>query len=124
MTIVGRKIWAIAEGYIPSESTSDKPDLISHEAACILNASDKEAHVEITLYFKDAECVGPYRVTVPPRRTLHMRFNDLKDPQPVPRDTSYSSVFVSDAPIVIQHTRLDSRKAELALLSTIAFAQD
>lgn len=122
MSEIGAKIWAIAEGYIPSASTSTEHDLISHEAACILNAADRDAHVSITLYFSDREPVGPYRVTVPARRTLHLRFNDLDDPAPVPRDTDYSSVFVSDVPIVVQHTRLDSRKAELALLSTIAFA--
>jgi hypothetical protein len=38
------------------------------------------------------------------------------------RGTDYASVFESDVPIVIQHTRLDSRKAELALLSTVAFS--
>jgi hypothetical protein len=124
MTNIGRKIWAIAEGYIPSQSTSEAPDLISHEAACILNAGDADAHVEVTLYFKDRESVGPYRVTVPARRTLHMRFNDLADPAPVPRDTDFSSVFIADAPVVLQHTRLDSRKAELALMSTMAYGQD
>jgi hypothetical protein len=56
------------------------------------------------------------------RRTLHVRFNDLDDPAPVPRDTDYASVIVSDVPIVVQHTRLDSRQAENALLTTIAFA--
>ena len=45
------------------------------------------------------------------------------DPAPVPRDTDYASVFVSDQPIVVQHTRLDSRRAEIALMSTMAFAQ-
>jgi hypothetical protein len=75
----------------------------------------------VTLYFSDREPVGPYRVTVPARRTLHLRFNDLKDPAPVPRDTGYASVFSSDVPIVVQHTRLDSRQAENALLSTRAF---
>src|SRR5438309_845084 len=63
VTSIGKKIWAIAEGYIPSQSTSDAHDLVSHEAACILNASDDEAKVEITIYFADRECVGPYRVT-------------------------------------------------------------
>jgi hypothetical protein len=52
-----------------------------------------------------------------------LRFNDLKDPQPIPRDTDYASVFDSDVPIIVQHTRLDSRRAELALLSTIAYAE-
>jgi len=124
MTAVGRKIWAIPEGYIPGQSTSDKHDLISHEAACILNAGEAEAHVEITIYFSNRDCAGPYRVTVAPRRTLHLRFNDLTDPERIPRDTDYSSVFISDTPVIVQHTRLDSRKAELALLSTIAFGQD
>jgi hypothetical protein len=62
-------------------------------------------------------------VVVPSRRTLHLRFNDLADPEPIPRDTDYASVFESDQPIVVQHTRLDSRRAEVSLLSTIAYAE-
>ncbi len=42
----------------------------------------------------------------------------------MPLDTDYASVLESDVPIVVQHTRLDSRRAEIALLSTIAYAQD
>ena len=123
MEPIGRKRWAIAEGYIPSQSSFSDPALISHETACILNAGDRDAHVHVTLLFADREPAGPYRVTVPARRTLHLRFNDLKDPAPVPRDTDYSSVFESDVPIVVQHTRLDSRRAEVSLLSTTAYAE-
>jgi hypothetical protein len=123
MDQIGRKRWAIAEGYIPSESVSSDRALLSHETACILNAGDREANVALTVYFADREPAGPYRVVVPPRRTLHLRFNDLKDPEPIPLDTDYSSVFESDVPIVVQHTRLDSRRAEISLLSTIAYAQ-
>jgi hypothetical protein len=57
------------------------------------------------------------------RRTRHLRFNALKDPGPIPRGTDYSSVIESDVPIVVQHTRLDSRQEAEALLSTIAHAQ-
>jgi len=122
---IGTCRWAIAEGYIPGQSIDGEDRrFVSHEAACMLNAGDSDAQVSITLYFKDREPVGPYHVTVPARRTLHMRFNDLTDPAPVPRDTDYSSVFESDVPIVVQHTRLDSRKDALALLSTIAFSED
>ena len=118
---IGARVWAIAEGYIPSESHGPAPQMTSHETACLLNAGDREARVEITIFYKDREPGGPYRVTVPPRRTLHLRFNDLRDPEPIPRDTDYSSVIRSDVPIVVQHTRLDSRQAENALLTTIAF---
>jgi hypothetical protein len=119
---IGHKRWAIAEGYIPSWSNGPEPQFTSHETACLLNASDQEAHVEITVYFTDREPAGPYHLTVPARRTLHVRFNELKDPEPVPVDTNYASVIESDIPIVVQHTRLDSRQAENALLSTIAYA--
>jgi len=124
MDAIGRQRWAIAEGYIPSESSFSERALISHETACILNATDRDAHVAITIFFADREPAGPYRLIVPARRTLHLRFNDLKDPHPVPRDTDYASVFESDVPIVIQHTRLDSRHAEVSLLSTVAYAAE
>lgn len=120
---IGKRIWAIAEGYIPAESSSDQHAFVSHETACLLNAGPNDAEVTITLYFADRDPTGPYRARVPARRTLHLRFNDLRDPEPVPRDTDYSSVIVSTEPIVVQHTRLDSRRAELALLSTIAWSQ-
>jgi hypothetical protein len=123
MQPIGRRRWAIAEGYIPSQSSFSDKALISHETACILNAGDQQAHVNITLFFAGREPVGPYRVTIAPRRTLHRRFNDLKEPAPVPRDTDFSSVFKADVPIVVQHTWLDSRHAEISLLSTTAYAE-
>lgn len=123
MDAIGRKRWAIAEGYIPSQSSFSDRALLSHETACILNANDVAANVRITVFFADREPVGPYRVTVAARRTLHLRFNDLKEPAPIPRDTDYASVFESDVPIVLQHTRLDSRHAEVSLLSTTAYAE-
>jgi hypothetical protein len=121
---IGKKHWAIAEGYIPAWSHGPEPQMESHETACLLNASDQDAHVSITVFFDDREPIGPYPLTVPARRTRHVRFNSLEDPAPVPRDTDFASVIESDVPIVVQHTRLDSRQAELGLLTTIAFAGD
>src|SRR5215217_4718071 len=121
---VGHRRWAIAEGYVPGWSNGPEPQFTSHETACLLNASDEDAYVEITVFFSDREPVGPYRLTVPPRRTLHVRFNELDDPEPIPVDTDYASVIESDVPIVVQHTRLDSRQSENALLSTIAYASN
>lgn len=123
MKSYGRKTWVIAEGYIPSYSTGPEPEFTSHETACILNTSNQDAHVKITLFFSDKDPVGPYEVTVGAQRTMHLRFNQLQDPEPVPRDTDYSSVFEADVPVVVQHSRLDSRQAENALLSTIAYSE-
>jgi len=97
--------------------------MTSHETACLLNTAEEDAHVKITIFFSDREPVGPYFVVVPARRTMHLRFNDLRNPAPIPRDTDYASVIESDIPIVVQHTRLDSRQAANALLSTVAYAE-
>ena len=121
MEPIGRRRWAIAEGYIPGWSHGPEPQMTSHEVACFLNTADSDAHVEITIFYTDREPVGPYRVTVPARRTLHLRFNELRDPEPIPKDTPYASVIESDVPVVVQHTRLDSRQAENALITTIAY---
>lgn len=123
-TTIGKRHWAIAEGYIPSWSHGPEPEMLSHETACLLNTSSQPANVEIYIFFSDREPAGPYRLLVPARRTLHVRFNDLRDPEPIPVGTNYASTIDSDVPIVVQHTRLDSRQAETALITTIAFPGD
>lgn len=124
MKPVGHRIWAIPEGYIPAWSHGPEPEMVSHEAFCILNAGDADAHVEVTIYYADREPAGPYKVEVPARRTRHFRFNNLDQPEKIPHGTTYASLIESDVPVVVQHTRLDSRQAENALLSTIAFGTD
>lgn len=120
---IGRTRWAIAEGYIPGESTGPE-EMTSHETLCFLNTGDEDANVEITLYFEDKEPVGPYRLTVPARRTVHQWINELEDPEPVQKDTDYAMLIESNVPIVVQHTRIDTRQAENALLSTVAYASN
>jgi hypothetical protein len=118
---IGHTRWAIAEGYIPGQSHGPEPQMESHETICILNASDEEAAIAVTVYFADRDPAGPYRFTVAPRRTRHVRFNDLTDPETIPKDTEFASVIESTVPVVVQHTRLDSRQAENALMTTIAY---
>jgi hypothetical protein len=121
---IGRTRWAIPEGYIPRESTGPAPELTSHESVCILNATDEEALVRITIYFSDREPAGPYELTVPARRTRHVRLGDLGHPERIPRGTDYASVIEASVPVVVQHTRLDSRQAENALMTTMAYGED
>jgi hypothetical protein len=118
---IGAQSWAIAEGFIPPRSSGPE-DMESHETACILNAGKRHAHVEITVFFSDRDPAGPYRLTIPGQRTLHVRLNELSDPEPIPPGKDYACVLISDEPIVVQHTRLDSRQAANALLSTVAYA--
>jgi hypothetical protein len=110
----------IADGYLSEWSQGPAPEFISHEAACILNAGSDAASVRLTVFFEDRDPVE-YALTVPARRTLHQRLGDLSDPEPIPAGLRYSSVVDADVPVVVQHTRLDSRQAANALLSTIAY---
>jgi hypothetical protein len=119
--MIGSKVWAIGDGWIPPTSTGPAPHMTSHESACMLNANQGAADVEMTLYFSERPPAGPYRLTIPAERVRHVRFNDLSDPEPVPVGTDYSVLIRSSIPIVVQHTRLDSRQAENTLMSTIAF---
>ena len=118
---IGQRVWVIPEGYIPPDRHVKTPEFASHEAFCVLNAGNHDAHIDVTIFYADREPVGPYRLTVPARRTRHFRFNDLREPETIPVGTSYASVIRSDKPVVVQHTRLDSRRNENALMSTIAY---
>jgi len=119
--MTGQTRWTIAEGYIPPDDLTKPPELVSHEAFCILNATDDDADIAITIYFTDREPAGPYRLTVPARRTRHLHFDALHDPEPIPRGVNYASVITSTVPIVVQHTRLDSRSGPIALMTTMAY---
>ena len=121
---VGRCCWAVAEGYISPGSTGETRELTSHETLCILNAGAVEARVEITVYFADRTPPEPYVFSVGAQRTRHLRFNDFRDPEPIPKGADFSSVVRASAPVVVQHTRLDTRQSALALLSTMAFPLD
>jgi hypothetical protein len=118
---IGSTVWAVAEGWIPDGSTGPEPEMTSHETLCFLNTGDSPAEVTIFLYFEDREPAGPYRLTVPARRTLHQWINKLEDPEPVPKATDYAMLVESSVPIVVQHTRIDTRQEAAALLSTMAF---
>lgn len=120
---LGKKVWAIAEGYIPPFSNGPGPEMESHETVCILNTNTEDADVEITIYFSDKDPIGPYKLTVGAQRTAHIRFNNLSDPEKIPVGVDFASTIVSNLPIIVQHTRLDSRQAENALLSTIAYSE-
>lgn len=118
---IGSRRWVIADGWIPAGSTGPEPEMTSHDAACMLNANTTEASVEMTVFFSDREPYGPYKIKIPARRVHHQRLNDLSDPAVIPLATDYCVLIESDVPIVVQHTRLDTRQAANALMSTIAY---
>ena len=122
MADIGKRVWAIAEGYIPEDDERKPREFVSHETACLLNTTDRDTHISIMIYFTDRDPIVPIQIVLAARRTFHLRFNDLDQPM-IPRGTEYASLIESDVPIVVQHTRLDSRRVDTALLSTIAYSE-
>ena len=97
--MIGARIWAIGDGWIPPASTGPAPDMTSHDSACMLNPNDEPTEVAMTVYFHDREPVGPYRLTIPARRVHHQRLNNLRDPEPLRCGVDYSVVIRSSVPI-------------------------
>ena len=117
---IGARTWVVADGYIPGGGIEGDRALASHESLSILNAGRMAAQIVVMVYFAQLPPAGPYRLVVPAERCLHLRTSDLASP-PVPRDTDYAAVVRADRPVVVQHTRLDSRPARFALMTTLAF---
>jgi hypothetical protein len=118
---IGSTTWVVADGYIPPHSTGPAPEMTSHDSVCILNAGPKAAEVDIFVFFTDRDPSGPFRLHIDGRRAHHQRLNDLGQPHAVSPGRDYSLVLRSNVPIVVQHTRLDSRQESNALMSTIAY---
>lgn len=119
----GKTKWAIAEGFIPEQSTGPIPEMESHETLCVLNAGPSEAKLVIMVSFADRDPAGPFIEIVPPRRTRHIRFNNFASPENIPKGVDYSCTIESNVSVIIQHTRLDSRQTANALMTTIAYSE-
>lgn len=110
----------IPDGFWNSKSTPGG-DFVSHEAVCVLNATQEAAHVSLTLYFEDREKLAGFGCEIPAERTLHIRMDKIKnkDGKPVPQDVPYAIVVESDVKITVQYTRVDTSAQALAIASTI-----
>lgn len=120
MKAYGKKTWLIADTYLNSIS---KNASISHESICVINTSDKDAKINLTLFFEDREKRSDFESFCAAGRTHHIRMDKLrsKSGEQVPRDVPYAVLLESDVELVVQYTRLDTSAAEMALMTTLGF---
>lgn len=104
--------------YWPS---SKNGSYVSHESICVLNVTDRPAHIKITLYFEDRDPIRGFSVTVGPERTSHIRMDKQvsETGETVPMDTPYAALVESDVDVAVQYTRVDTTQSELALMTTM-----
>lgn len=120
---IGETRWVLPGGRVPVDSTGPEPEMVSHETLCVLNAGSEAATLEITLQYANGREAGPYPLTVAPERVRHVRINDLIDPYAPPLGRDYGLVLESNVPVVVQWRRQDTRQAENATLSTVAYSE-
>lgn len=121
MKAYGKKTWLIPDTYLNSVSKNDQ---ISHEAICVINTSDVDAQIKLTLYFEDRDFDDSFVSYCGARRTHHIRMDKIRNAEGkgIPRDVPYAVLVESNTPIVVQYSRLDTSRAEMALMTTIAYA--
>lgn len=113
--------WLIPDAYLPAPG-SRPPH--GHEAVCILNTSEREAHLELDLYFEDRPPIKGIRVTVGAERSRHLRMDDPASLEgtEVPRETPYAMRLVADVAVSVQYSRLDVSQPNYSLMTTMALA--
>ena len=121
MPDIGRKTWALPGGNIPLDQHGPEPEFTSRDTLWMLNTTDNDAQVALTIYYTDREPVGPYHLDLEARRVRKVRFNDLIDPEAIPLERDFAAVVESSVPIVVQHTRMDTRQSENTRTSSLGF---
>ena len=117
----GKCHWFIPDAFYPVVDRGN--DYVSHEAVCVLNAGNNDAHIKITLYFEDREPIDGFEAVCPAKRTNHIRMDRIvsKDGMRIPRGVPYAMTVESNVPVVVQYSRLDTTQAEMSFMGLIAY---
>lgn len=116
----GKQTWLIADGFM---SNTKNESYVSHEAVCVLNLSESEAEIKLTVYFEDREPLRGFTAKCASERTNHIRLDRIKNDrgESIPKETPYALLIESSVPIVCQHSRMDVSAPDMTLMTTIAY---
>lgn len=116
----GKCEWFIPDAFYPEV---DNGSYVSHEAVCVLNTGDEDAHLDFTLYFENKEPKTGFTAVCPARRTAHVRMDRIvaSDGSKVERGVPYAMLVKSDVPVVVQYSRLDTTQPEMSFMGLIAY---
>lgn len=121
----GAKVWFIPDGYLATP-VGDDPIYKNHEAICIINTTEQDAHLLLDLYFRDREPIRGVALTVPAERCYHVRMDIPAEVggAVIPFDTPYGARIRSDVPVVVQYSRMYSTTHNISLMTTMAYPAD
>jgi hypothetical protein len=121
----GKKTWVIPDMYWPAYDKVGQ-HYVSHEAICLVNPSDEDCHVTITLYFEDREPITGLQYTCGAKRTRHIRTDLMRDNtgNTLPRGLAYAALVECSIPTVVQYTRVDTTPDASGPMTTMAYPID
>lgn len=122
MSAQGAKTWFIPDGYLAAPIGTDK-GYKNHEAICVINTTDQDAHLVIVFYFADREPIRDIEVIIPAERCIHLRLDEPSQigGYVIPFDTPYGARIQSDAPVVVQYSRMYATVHNISLMTTMAY---
>jgi len=107
---LGKKVWVFADGDLPEHPQGvDGPK--AHEALMVVNNTERDAHLKVTLLFEDKEPKKGLQLTVPAQRVNCFRMDmPIWGGDYVIPFGQYALIMESDVPVVAVFGRLDRRK--------------
>ncbi len=120
MAKYGKKTWLIPDCFLHSVSLNDQ---VSHEAVCVINTTDVDAEIKLTLFYEDKDKVEGFKSQCKAGRTHHIRLDKIvsENGDKIERDVPYAILVESNTELVVQYSRLDTSAVEMALMTTIAY---
>ena len=117
----GKTTWLVADCYWPEITTPGH--YVSHEAICVLNTTDADAALAITLYFEDREPMTGFVAACGARRTHHVRMDKLVDAEGnhVPMGVPYAALVESNVPVICQYSRIDTTQVNETFGTTMMY---
>lgn len=119
---LGKKVWLIPDCELPQPGDGVAK---GHESVIVVNDSDQDATIQVTLFFTDKEPYEDIVWTVGAKRVRCFRMNRTADMSgfEVPFETQYAMKLESDRNVVVQYGRLDNTQANLAFYTTLGYAE-
>ena len=119
---LGKKNWIIPDCELPQPGEGVAK---GHESVIIVNDSDVDAKIDVSVYFTDKEPYEGIKWEVGAKRVKCFRMNNLEHMCgfEVPFETQYAMKLTSDTEIVVQYGRLDNRQTNLAYYTTMAYSE-
>ena len=119
---IGKKTWIIPDCELPQEGEGVAK---GHESVIIVNDSDVDAKIDVSIYFTDKEPHTGIVWEVGAKRVKCFRMNNIDHMGgfKVPFETQYAMKVSSNTPIVLQYGRLDNTQANLAFYTTLGYSE-